>query len=723
MKGLKFTPTPKRNIYEIKKDIEDFTRKLRLTEFFATEENTSTDTESIARGKGSFAPPANRNRTLDATINYLKAQTFEERIVKSKNNLTKSERKGLQELKVNKDIIIKEADKGGCVVVMDTQHYVNMIMSQLSDKKTYQTTKSNCDKKVMENLSEFAKRYEKVLTGKEKQFLTKFRFKTSNFYGLPKIHKSKKIAAAIEEQNKECINIVRPDDLKLRPIVAGPNCPTRPLSYLVDILIKPLLLHVKSYIKDSTDFLIKCNRETSQSTVLATFDITSLYTSIPHEYGLEAIKYWLDNYRSSVNGRFPTKFILEAIKFILENNNFLFDDVFYRQLIGTAMGSIFAPTYAGLTIGYLEIKLYAIVELRWGEVLVSYFMEQWYRFLDDCHISIEEDKIEPSELLELLNSINRFIQFTMEVSKHESPFLDILIKKDERIWMDLYHKPTHTERYVPFNSNHPPHCKRNIPFTLARRICTIVENEEKKQEHLKKLKENLKSQKYPKEIIDNGISNALRIPQPELRTPKTISGDEKILPFVTTYNPNNPQIFKTIKESFSNLQNTHVPGFNDLKLIQSRRQAPNLKRILTKAEFSRKKPMVSKCGKPRCECCNHILVSDHYVFKNVNYRFEIKTPMSCDSSDVEYVVICEGCGEEYIGETGEGETVLRDRCRVYRQHIREKKYQQLSVEEHIRECGGGKFKIFPFLQLRAGDTNLRRAFEKKFQRKFKTKLN
>ena len=89
--------------------------------------------------------------------------------------------------------------------------------------------------------------------------------------------------------------------------------------------------------------------------------------------------------------------------------------------------------------------------------------------------------------------------------------------------------------------------------------------------------------------------------------------------------------------------------------------------------------------------------------------------MSCDSSDLEYVVICEGCGEEYIGETGDGETVLRDRCRVYRQHIRHKKYQQLSVEEHIR--------IFPFLQLRAGDTNLRRAFEKRFQDKFKTKLN
>ena len=76
---------------------------------------------------------------------------------------------------------------------MDTEHYVNMVMSQLNDKKTYTISENNCDKKVMEKLSEFSKKYEKVLTGKERQFLIKFRFKTSNFYGLPKIHKSKKI--------------------------------------------------------------------------------------------------------------------------------------------------------------------------------------------------------------------------------------------------------------------------------------------------------------------------------------------------------------------------------------------------------------------------------------------------------------------------------------------------------------------------------------------------
>ena len=88
----------------------------------------------------------------------------------------------------------------------------------------------------------------------EKDCLTNFSTKTSNFYGLPKIHKSKLISEAMEEQNSECVSIFEPDDLKLPPIVSGAICPTRPLSYLIDKILKPFIIHVKSFIKDNIDF-------------------------------------------------------------------------------------------------------------------------------------------------------------------------------------------------------------------------------------------------------------------------------------------------------------------------------------------------------------------------------------------------------------------------------------------------------------------------------------
>ena len=66
----------------------------------------------------------------------------------------------------------------------------------------------------------------------------------------------------------------------------------------------------------------------------------------------------------------------------------------------------------------------------------------------------------------------------MEKSQSRLPLLDIMINKSgTKVWMDIYNKPTDSKRYVSFTSNHPRRCLTNIPFSLARRTCTIVEND------------------------------------------------------------------------------------------------------------------------------------------------------------------------------------------------------------------------------------------------------
>ena len=40
--------------------------------------------------------------------------------------------------KNNSELIIKEADKGGCVVLMNKPHYIGMIFQHLNDANTYQ---------------------------------------------------------------------------------------------------------------------------------------------------------------------------------------------------------------------------------------------------------------------------------------------------------------------------------------------------------------------------------------------------------------------------------------------------------------------------------------------------------------------------------------------------------------------------------------------------------
>ena len=59
-------------------------------------------------------------------------------------------------------------------------------------------------------------------------------------------------------------------------------------------------------------------------------------------------------------------------KFILENDNMKFNNEFYKQIKGTAMGTVFAPTYIILSMGYFEIKLYSVCTFKYEELLAEH---------------------------------------------------------------------------------------------------------------------------------------------------------------------------------------------------------------------------------------------------------------------------------------------------------------------------------------------------------------
>ena len=81
---------------------------------------------------------------------------------------------------------------------------------------------------------------------------------------------------------------------------------------------------------------------------------------------MDAVKYFLLKYKEIIHVRFNIPFILESIEFVLENNNCVFGNECLLQLQGTAMGTVFAPTYPNLSMGYHEIKLYDLIELNYN---------------------------------------------------------------------------------------------------------------------------------------------------------------------------------------------------------------------------------------------------------------------------------------------------------------------------------------------------------------------
>ena len=92
-KGLKFTPTPKKDMCEISADIQNFWMKLRKKEFFEDKSEASDTDESLAKNKSNFCPPRNRNITLDNYIDFLTKFPLEELQVKDikRSDLTKEE--------------------------------------------------------------------------------------------------------------------------------------------------------------------------------------------------------------------------------------------------------------------------------------------------------------------------------------------------------------------------------------------------------------------------------------------------------------------------------------------------------------------------------------------------------------------------------------------------------------------------------------------------------
>ena len=640
-----------------------------------------------------------------------------------KSNINKSQRKAIKDLQKDTSIVIKEADKGGAIVIMDANHYEQMVSDQLEDQSFSKKLPQNEDKKTMSQIGKLIRNHGQNLTKNEIDYLTNFEVRTSNFYGLPKIHKSKEIQENIRNCKNTHIKIPKPEDLKLRPIIAGPSSSTQRLSNLLDILLKPLCKKVPSFIRDDMDFLNYIPDRVPLNTILVSFDVTSLYTNIPHDLGIQAVTFWLEKYQAEIPTRFPPDFIVSGLKLVLENNHFYFNDNFYLQIKGTAMGTKVAPTYATLVMGYLEEKLYNELPFLFDVNFATYIKENWKRCLDDCFIFWTKSEEELQTFHSTINSIHQSIKFTIESSTTHLPFLGILIiKEEEKIKTDLYCKPTDTHQYLSFNSCHPSHTKRNIPFNLARRICTIVSENDTKKKRLYELKIFLKRQHYPEGLIDSAIRKALDIPINELRN--TRDKDEnngENIPFVITHNLRNHNILSSAKRFFPILEQS--PNMKNLvkesNIINSRRQAPNLKRLLTRAKYEESSTScVHKCGDPRCGTCEIIEEGSTKILKS-GQILRANDRMNCKSQNLIYCATCPTCKEFYIGQTGR----LIDRVRVHKQQIRDPSIRNTPCSKHFVECGRGKFTIFPFYKMKNDDENFRRAKEDYFIELFKPSLN
>ena len=152
LKGLKFTPTPeKSNDEQLSNDIAEFHRKNKLKEYFYCNENIEQD-DSLVRNNSYFEPPRGRNQRLDEYIDMTKVIPRNDPQRKTSFNITRNERKAIDNLAKDTSIEIKEADKGGGIVIMNKEFYKRKLLQMLDDKSFYKQIENQTTKYTMKKI-------------------------------------------------------------------------------------------------------------------------------------------------------------------------------------------------------------------------------------------------------------------------------------------------------------------------------------------------------------------------------------------------------------------------------------------------------------------------------------------------------------------------------------------------------------------------------------------
>lgn len=716
-KGPKFVIDERSYEGDTKISILNLIRNIKLNEFFDDSDLNTTVKPIFKLPNSSFNP-----KEEEIIHSKLLTDQLLNININSKYNANKHT-KVLTSLKtkfLKNNLMITKADKGNALIILNRTDYSELVLNHLKDTNHYEKVIKCKEKDIIDKIKSNFCGFENVFTENEIKFLTKPECPPSSMYILPKIHKCKEIINNILNAQSEYIHIeFNKLNLESRPIISSKKSVTSNLSFFLHTILQQFLPFVKTYIKDSFELKSFINQKLASSvTFFVSIDIKSLYTNINNESGLEAINYFLTKYYSQVSlNKYPKVIILNLLKLLLYNNYFYYQKKCYRQINGCAMGSICSPVYAILVLGFFEINLFNMCSNKFGILKTNKIFNHFRRYIDDLVLLWPLNKEEFVIFIELLKSAYTNLQIVVNVNNDYINFLDLNIyKKDNHLETDIYRKPTDNLTFVPFDSNHPSHVKRNIPYNIFRRIILLVSEPSNQLKRINEVKNQLINLNYPNRLLNDAIKKSNSINS----TNNENSNVSNIYCVIKHCNANN-DIVRTINHYFSLLHNNDNSSntfFNNKKIVFSRTNCSNIVKSLNHSD-----PKVVKCNVSRCGTCSVIITGFNYCLPN-NITIFPNVVISCRSKNLIYILKCSFCSSFYIGET---ECELRFRVTLHRQHCTTD-YGTSYLNNHIKQCsksfnGQPSFKIFPFYQNNKMSKIIRQQLEQYFIKKYNPSLN
>lgn len=346
------------------------------------------------------------------------------------------------------DLILSKSDKGNTVSIFPKSIYMEKMMACLQGMR------------IVEMQSDPTAKYKKdlikVINNCKMVFSTSERFQIKNcnpsapiLYGLPKLHK---------------------EGIPCRPVASSFNAPASRLCKALSKLLPSLLdFNPKFSIKNSSHLIDKLKvLEIPTGSKLISFDVKSLFPSIPTNKLLSLL---CDRVREVMLDPVKALEIIDLIKICFDQNYFMFNNKFYKQIEGLAMGSSFSPFCAEFFMNYFENELF-----KSNHYLIKNIF-RWYRYVDDVFcIWTGSTRQLNCFLNKVLNKIDKNIQFTLEIGDRHINFLDLSLSINDDTNMfdfNIFRKDTFTDIVIPNSSAHPLNTKKAAFWSMLNRLVNV----------------------------------------------------------------------------------------------------------------------------------------------------------------------------------------------------------------------------------------------------------
>lgn len=531
--GLKFSPTPKHNFSQLRIELENLFRKIRISEYFKKISlSNSTPLELLKfklKNNKWEVPLHERNPAMEKIFKevqgFLKYRKNIESRIKIKRNFNNDEYQILQNILKDNSIVVTSSDKNLGLSIVDRSWYNNEIQRQLSDSSTYVKKEPN-----LPEIRNLLREVFKERTGQSKIILEKYLFskaanpKAPMFYVIPKIHKSPLLG---------------------RPIVPSHSWITSPASEILDFILRSAIHACPFVLNDSRDLVIELDKlKITQNFLLVTADFTSLYTNINLDDLRRSIVAFLnidarnDFVLDSSNPLSQPVVIAARLMDIVLKNNYFKDpeNSWYHQIKGIAMGTSAAPSLANIYLHKLESKVIARSKVK------PLFYK---RYIDDLMMlwpATEEAEL--NNFLNLFTEIAPSITFSSVVVDSTSiNFLDLVIFKGERfiskniLDIKVHQKELNKYLYIPFNSFHSHSLKKGF---IKAELIRYIRNSSSFENYVairNLFFERLRARGYPATTLVEWFTQVTFADRESFLQPKESSDNRKQLVCVTSYNP------------------------------------------------------------------------------------------------------------------------------------------------------------------------------------------